>query len=329
MTSNHADPDDVCRICGNSRNNKRFQIKEMMYNTREVFDYFECGNCCCLQICTIPENMALYYPANYYSLKNHGRKNAIKGFLKKQVARHRMESPNLIGALFSRYVSDYHRYGILKKYGFSFHSRFLDVGCGSGKSLFEMARDGFTRLTGVDPYIEDDIHKEDVQIYKQNLVEFAESGTRYDIIQFNHSFEHMPEQTPMLAAAKTLLAPEGIIIVAVPTVSSLAWEKYQCDWVQLDAPRHFYLHSRKSMEIMAASVGLKILEVVYDSNAFQFWGSEQYKNNISLTSPNSYSISPKNSLFSRSDINRFQRLSVELNQQERGDRAFWILSIKS
>jgi hypothetical protein len=52
--------------------------------------------------------------------------------------------------------------------------------------------------------------------------------------------------------------------------------EYGDKWVQLDAPRHFFLHTRKSMEIAAEKAGLKIAKVQYDSEEFQFIGSELY-----------------------------------------------------
>jgi SAM-dependent methyltransferase len=48
-------------------------------------------------------------------------------------------------------------------------------------------------------------------------------------------------------AAASLLACKGIIVVRIPAVSSYAWERYGVAWMQLDAPRHFFLHSPKSM----------------------------------------------------------------------------------
>ena len=39
----------------------------MMFGTRERFAYFECSACGCLQIETVPADMARHYPDNYYS----------------------------------------------------------------------------------------------------------------------------------------------------------------------------------------------------------------------------------------------------------------------
>ena len=57
-----------CRICHES-SSKTYIAKEMMYGTRDEFEYFECENCGCLQISEIPTNLGDYYPSNYYSFK--------------------------------------------------------------------------------------------------------------------------------------------------------------------------------------------------------------------------------------------------------------------
>jgi len=96
--------------------------------------------------------------------------------------------------------------------------------------------------------------------------------------------------------------------------------------VQLDAPRHLYLHSIKSMETLANPVGLKISQVIYDSFAFQFWGSEQYQQDISLNDERSYAVNPKQSFFTEEQIKDFTKRSKVLNQKNQGDQACFYLT---
>ena len=60
----------IFKICCNSEKNKEFKIKEVMFDFRDEFTYFECSKCGCLQITEIPRNMGKYYPSNYYSFKS-------------------------------------------------------------------------------------------------------------------------------------------------------------------------------------------------------------------------------------------------------------------
>jgi hypothetical protein len=95
--------------------------------------------------------------------------------------------------------------------------------------------------------------------------------------------------------------------------------------VQLDAPRHLYLHSTDSLKRLAAAAGFECEAVRYDSTAFQFWGSEQYVKNVPLHSPMSYCINPKESLFSKEDIEKFRVRAEELNSKDLGDQAAFYL----
>src|ERR1700712_3894904 len=57
-----------CKICNNDKGNKLYSVKEMQLGLRETFTYMECGNCGCMQLMDIPENLGKYYPnENYYS----------------------------------------------------------------------------------------------------------------------------------------------------------------------------------------------------------------------------------------------------------------------
>jgi hypothetical protein len=69
--------------------------------------------------------------------------------------------------------------------------------------------------------------------------------------------------------------------------------------------------------------------VVRDSNAFQFWGSEQCAAGIPLMAPNSYAVNPAASMFSPSDIERFQQQAELLNAEGRGDQAAFYFEKRS
>jgi hypothetical protein len=148
---------------------------------------------------------------------------------------------------------------------------------------------------------------------------------RFDLIMLNHSFEHMPDPGAVLQTAAAMLTDTGTVLIRVPTVDSYAWDHYREHWVQLDAPRHLYLHSRASIDVLAAQSGLAVSDVIYDSDAFQFWGSEQYARNIPLESEISYKRSKDRSIFSQEQIAEFRKRARELNANNRGDMAAYYL----
>lgn len=117
-------------------------------------------------------------------------------------------------------------------------------------------------------------------------------------------------------------------MIRTPLASSYAWEKYKENWVQLDAPRHFFIHTPKSIAILCQKSGLQISDIVYDSHELQFYGSEQYKKGIPLLSKNLYMLNPEQSTFLPKRIKQFKKKAEILNKLGRGDQAaFWVTKI--
>ena len=56
-----------CKICGQEDRHQKYSVREMMFGTRETFEYFQCINCRCLQLLKTPEDLACHYPETYYS----------------------------------------------------------------------------------------------------------------------------------------------------------------------------------------------------------------------------------------------------------------------
>ncbi|MBT4258603.1 MAG: class I SAM-dependent methyltransferase, partial [Nitrospina sp.] len=93
------------------------------------------------------------------------------------------------------------------------------------------------------------------------------------------------------------------------------------NWIQLDAPRHFFLYSIESLKILAEKTKFKIKEIIYDSNESQFWGSQQFSEDIPLLAENSYAKNPAKSIFSRAEIKGYKKMARELNSCSQGDQA--------
>ncbi|MDV7391417.1 class I SAM-dependent methyltransferase, partial [Arthrospira platensis SPKY1] len=198
----------------------------------------------------------------------------------------------------------------------------LDVGCGLGDRLLALRSVGLSRLEGVDPFIESDVmYPNGVRIFKKSVFEVS---SEYDLITLHHSFEHMYDQITVLRKLRELLAPQGVLLLRIP-VTAEAWKEYGVHWVQIDAPRHLYLHTVASLGLAARKAGLRIDRVDFDSTAFQFWGSEQYRRDITLYDPRSYEFGLAQSIFNPGQIAEFARRSRELNQQGKEDQACFYL----
>lgn len=62
-------------------------------------------------------------------------------------------------------------------------------------------------------------------------------------ILFNHFLEHTPDQLETLQKVSRILADDGVCLVRIPVKTESVWKMYGVDWVQIDAPRHLFIHN--------------------------------------------------------------------------------------
>ena len=296
-----------------------------MYKLKDQFEYFECADCGCLQIKKIPSNLSRYYPQNYYSFQQQHKLNGryLKSLLKSRVAKNSLYNRNFIGMILSKKYEPPNFCNWFRKVKINIESEILDVGSGTGERLLEIQRAGFINLTGIDPYLRQDIsYKNGVKIFKKNIEQLQH---QFDFIMLNHSFEHMNNPLSVLRQLHRILKPDRFILIRTPVASSFSWRHYGINWVQLDAPRHLFLHTPKSIKIMTSQAGLELADIVFDSTELQFWGSEQYIKDIAILDNNSYVKNPKKSIFTKKQIRQFKTKAVELNENHDGDSACFYL----
>jgi len=315
----------ACRICGNTEGNRAFFPKEMMFGWREEFEYLECARCGCLQIARIPEDLAKYYPAGgYYSYKAPKQKRDPGWLLALRHLRTRylLGEFSLVGMLLAKASKHQEHIDWLRGRA-TLDSRILDVGCGAGGLLLKLQREGFRSLLGIDPLIESDIdYGNGVRVLKR-AVDRLEG--EFDFVMMHHSFEHMPDPAASLKTLARRLAPNGTLLIRVPVADSHARRAYGINWYQWDAPRHLYLHTRKSMELLAAGAGMEVAGVVHDSSGQQFSSSELYVRDVPYVEHGKYRPGNGPSAFTQSEWDGFQARAAELNRKGEGDSACFYL----
>ena len=319
-----------CRLCGSRGPHQTVASQEMMFGTRELFEYYVCAGCDSLQIMDVltPEELSRHYSTDYYSYRSPSDVPKFIRWLIAQQDRHELGTgrspvgrvlaalPPGVRALFGGPVVE-----MLGRQGIDRHARILDVGCGSGSLLDRLARVGFDNLWGADPFIDDHVEgPAGVTLLKQELNEVDGS---FDVIMFNHSLEHVPDMIGTLRAAVERLTPDGFCLIRLPTTSSEAWEIYGEDWVLFDAPRHFVIPSRRGMSIAAEASGLRVDDVIDDSNSYQFFASELIRNDVALLEMKG--LGDVIERFGLKQLWEWERRSTELNRQGGGEQAGFVL----
>lgn len=328
----------ACLICGEAKGNN-YCAREMMFGFKDEFVYFECSKCGCLQLQNPPEEMARYYPPFYYSFAKLAPpiilpRKGIRKWLYEKRNEAQLFPTNWIWRLLARFRPNYALKPLpewlLKGAKRGLKTSILEVGCGQGKLLRRLAENGFQKLIGVDPFISTSMgYGDNLQIKRAFFEEIK--GDQFDLIFFDHSLEHMPNQIQTLIHVQGLLSNNGICVIRIPLASSAAWRKYGVDWVDLDAPRHLFLHTSKSLSIAASRAKLTVESTEYDGVSHTYWGSELYRRGISLfSSTETASPGPNpDEHFSPIEMKKFEEQAARDNANGQGGWGIFFLRHKT
>lgn len=313
-----------CPICDNENNNKKFIVKEMQQGLRDEFEYIECSNCGCLYIKDIPDDIGKYYDLNYssHNYKKNFKTEIYDKFYGMYIANNRIikfirEKMGNKVVVTTKFWNSLSEKGVLTK-----NSSILDIGCGDGKFLTILKKGGFKDLTGVDLFIDEENMFDGVKIFQSSLEEF-DPKRKYDVIISNHAYEHMDNQLENIKCFEKLLKPNGIIVIRIPVKSQPIWERYGVNWYQIDAPRHFFLHTVESFKILCSKTNLVVEDIIFDSVDNCFLCCEKYARDISMRDPEWHTFKLDDKTTSK-----FVEEIRELNNKNEADQAIFVLKLK-
>ena len=296
---------------------RRFSFRETLYGTGEEFEYVQCPSCRSLWATRREPDLARYYPAGYYARFAPGR-SGLKRRMKRMRAAGARGEGSVAGVLLAHVFGSPPFMRWMTPFAAGPQSRILDVGCGAGELLLHMSDAGFTRLTGVDPFIDGDIeYAEGVRVLRRPL---AEVSGAFDVIMMHHVLEHAEDPAAMVREAAALLGPGGGLLLRTPLAGGYAWRTYGSNWIQLDPPRHRCILTRDAVELVLERFGLRILRWEYDSTAFQFWGSEMARRGLPVARQRPTDAQPWKGVFTPGEVRKMERRAAELNREADGDQ---------
>ncbi|MEM6338071.1 MAG: hypothetical protein AAF752_15975, partial [Bacteroidota bacterium] len=115
-----------------------FTAHEMMFGTREAFEYMECADCGCVQLLNVPADLSPHYPSEYYAYQQQETgqlKKLVRRVLDPQRAKYALAGGSLVGQLADRVLGTPESFTWLKQTDTTFSDRILDIGCGVGLLL--------------------------------------------------------------------------------------------------------------------------------------------------------------------------------------------------
>ena len=190
------------------------------------------------------------------------------------------------------------------------------MGCGAGIDLCKLAEQGYSKLFGCDPFIEHDIlYDNGVWIKKASI---HEMNQQYDYINLGDSLEHMADPIDTFQSIKRLLKPKGVCCISIPVIPNIAFDTYGLYWFQLDAPRHLFLHSKKSINYLCEQAGLECYGMVSDSSNAQFVRSALYQKGYTF---NEHTGEVLEREFAPKEWDNFSQLAEMANKMQYGDHA--------
>lgn len=135
----------------------------------------------------------------------------------------------------------------------------LDVGCGAGEFV-AAARAAGWEAVGIDP---DPAaiasgRAAGLPISTDSLAEVASaSGGSFDAVTMSHVLEHVPHPVELLALARTVLRPDGVLWLATPNLDARGYRRFGRSWMHLDPPRHLVIFGVRSVDLALARAGFE------------------------------------------------------------------------
>ncbi|NTU93585.1 MAG: class I SAM-dependent methyltransferase [Chlorobiaceae bacterium] len=164
------------------------------------------------------------------------------------------------------------------------HIRVLDVGCSSGRMLLHLHRRRripLENLFGVepDPVSRNAARAAGLGNVHGDLLDATPFGCHFDRIVFWHSLEHIHRIGCAIDAARNLLEPDGMLVVALPNIGSHDSVRYGREWVALDAPRHLWHFTPGSLGSILKRHGLSVVDVrpYHPDACYHVWYSEKLR----------------------------------------------------
>jgi 2-polyprenyl-3-methyl-5-hydroxy-6-metoxy-1,4-benzoquinol methylase len=141
--------------------------------------------------------------------------------------------------------------------------RVIDVGCGTGEFVAQMAKRGWTAY-GVEPHpgarrlattcVQRFPHATvlDVPAFR------ALTAERFDVATLWQVIEHVHDPSDVVARLGRLLAPNGALVIACPNWRSFDAGYYGADWYGYDPPRHLWHFRPEAMRRLLAGRGFQV-----------------------------------------------------------------------
>jgi SAM-dependent methyltransferase len=140
--------------------------------------------------------------------------------------------------------------------------RLLDFGCGAGDFLVRMQAIGWNAV-GLDASLSavTCTRERGLVAHAGSLPHPHWTGPSFEAITMWQSVEHVHHPLEVMRAARGLLTPSGVLVVAVPNFDSLSRHWFGAAWHGLDLPRHLTHFTPATLRAMLERAGFAHVEI--------------------------------------------------------------------
>lgn len=269
-----------CPVCGNAARYE-YSGRDLMYELRVRYDYFECPACACVFQHPMPDmaTIATFYPDDYMVFDQEKEKRTrdigpLRLALLRSMRGYEHLSVALPYRLLAAMISPFQQ---LTTPAWEGGGRMLDVGCGNGRFLNSMRGFGWD-VEGVE-FSEAGVtaaRLSNLKVHHGDLASANFADGSFDLVTARHVIEHIPQPHPFMAELVRILRPGGRLVIETPCSTALGRQWFNTHWYANDVPRHLFLFSPDNLERLATGHGLRKSALLLETTPKIFLNSLDY-----------------------------------------------------
>jgi len=242
--SSAVEEQNSCVACGSREMHTLFHTTDRLFKTTDKsFVVVECQRCRLIRLYPTPkpEELASYYPSDYWHNDQGGRITAIEEFYRRLVSLDHIHF--LEGAI----------------QGAGGKGLVMDVGCG-GALLMRLLRERGHKVLGSDFSLAAASiawGQNGVPAFCGTLTQAPLRDESVSVLSMFHVLEHLYKPGEYLLAAHRLLKPDGRLVIQVPNAASWQFLIFGENWNGVDVPRHIHNFRLSDLNVLLDKCGFE------------------------------------------------------------------------